>query len=272
MPTHLRSKKCYNLDCSSLPCVWSEDATLSIGRAYSGGVVIKGTDPADDKLWISGGHNPQVSGGNVMTSEFLHADGTLSAGPALSDIAAKGICAVQLLTSDGTPGNVLFLGGNQGGSQGSADHVSRKKVEMLDINTNTITDHSVMNFGHSLSACTVFFSPKHEGRPVVYVGGGEFNTDYKNELLDYTMTTTWEELPPIGDGITHWLPRALPSPTLDSVYHIYNSKIWELTCTTSECTWSTTSHVLTTGFQRTSGFQAIYIPEKLDNNTIVSCS
>ena len=105
----------------------------------------------------------------------------------------KGICAVQLLTSDGTPGNVLFLGGNQGGSQGSADHVSRKKVEMLDINTNTITDHSVMNFGHSLSACTVFFSPKHEGRPVVYVGGGEFNTDYKNELLDYTMTTTWEE-------------------------------------------------------------------------------
>ena len=69
----------------------------------------------------------------------------------------KGICAVQLLTSDGTPGNVLFLGGNQGGSQGSADHVSRKKVEMLDINTNTITDHSVMNFGHSLSACTVFF-------------------------------------------------------------------------------------------------------------------
>ena len=25
-----------------------------------------------------------------MTSEFLHADGTLSAGPALSDIAAKG--------------------------------------------------------------------------------------------------------------------------------------------------------------------------------------
>ena len=51
---------------------------------------ITGTDPADDKLWISGGHNPQVSGGNVMTSEFLHADGTLSAGPALTDIAAKG--------------------------------------------------------------------------------------------------------------------------------------------------------------------------------------
>ena len=42
MPTHLRSKKCYNLDCSSLPCAWSEDANLSIGRAYSAGVVIKG--------------------------------------------------------------------------------------------------------------------------------------------------------------------------------------------------------------------------------------
>jgi hypothetical protein len=100
----------------------------------------------------------------------------------------KGLCAVQLLTSDGTPGNVLFLGGNSGGSMDSM-----KKVEMYDINTNTITDHSTMNFAHSLATCTIFLSPKHEGRPVVYVGGGEFTTDYKNELLDYTMTTTWEE-------------------------------------------------------------------------------
>ena len=46
---------------------------------------ITGTDPADDKLWISGGHNPQVSGNYLFSSEFLHADGTLSAGPVLSD-------------------------------------------------------------------------------------------------------------------------------------------------------------------------------------------
>ena len=51
---------------------------------------ITGTDPADDKLWIAGGHNPQVSGHSVFTTEFLHADGTLSAGPQLSDIGGKG--------------------------------------------------------------------------------------------------------------------------------------------------------------------------------------
>ena len=103
----------------------------------------------------------------------------------------KGVCACQLLNSDGTPGNVLFLGGE-------AVHTvdSLKKVEMYDINTNTITDHSTMNFPHTASTCTIFFSPKHEGRPVVYVGGGMQAPNWdsaKNELLDYTMTTTWEE-------------------------------------------------------------------------------
>ena len=142
-----------------------------------------GTDPANDKLWILGGHNNQVSGHLLDTSEFLHADGTVSAGPNLPT-KESGYCAVQLINSDGTPGNVLYMGGNQ-----SED---RKKVWLYDISTDTITsDHSTMLFDHSLCSCTIFYSPKHEGRPVVYMGPGEFSNN-QPEILDYEMTTTWE--------------------------------------------------------------------------------
>ena len=76
------------------------------------------------------------------------------------------------------------MGGNSG--------PSRKKVNLYDITTDTISeDHSTMLFAHSLFSCTIFYSPKHEGRPVVFVGPGEGSND-QAELLDYTMTTTWE--------------------------------------------------------------------------------
>ena len=142
-----------------------------------------GTDPANDKMWILGGHNNQVSGHLLDTSEFLHADGTVSAGPNLPT-KESGYCAVQLINSDETPGNVLYMGGNSGGN--------RKKVNLYDISAGTITqDHSTMLFDHSLFSCTIFYSPKHENRPVVFVGPGEYSSN-QPELLDYQMTTTWE--------------------------------------------------------------------------------
>lgn len=134
-------------------------------------------------MWILGGHTHDVSGHLLDTSEFLHADGTVSAGPNLL-IAMSGHCAVQLINSDGTFGNVLYMGGNSG--------ASRKKVNLYDTSTGTISeDHSTMLFEHSLFSCTIFYSPKHEGRPVVFAGPGEYS-DNQAELLDYTMTTTWE--------------------------------------------------------------------------------
>ena len=141
-----------------------------------------GTDPSNDKLWIFGGN-----GGNGIldTSEFLHADGTVSVGPNLLK-SESSHCAVQLINSDGTPGNVLYMGGFDF-SQAS------KKVNLYDDSTGTITeDHSTMLFGHAFFSCTIFYSPKHEGRPVVFAGPGGFD-DHRAELLDYTMTTTWEE-------------------------------------------------------------------------------
>ena len=128
-------------------------------------------------MWFIGGH------GKLGNSEFLHADGTVSAGP--NPVSAdSGYCAVQLINSDGTFGNVLYMGGNSG--------ASLKKVNLYDTSTGTISeDHSTMLFKHSYFGCTIFYSPKHEGRPVVFVGPGEYSNK-QAELLDYTMTTTWE--------------------------------------------------------------------------------
>jgi hypothetical protein len=259
-----RSKECYKADCSSLPCTWSHEADLGVGRAYSGSVVIKGTDPANDKMWFIGGHNinPPIGSqfyGRLDSSEFLHADGSISVGPNLP-IKEQDHCAVQLINSDGTPGNVLYMG--------ASHDPDRKKVWHYDISTDAITaDHSTMLFEHSVSACTIFYSPKHEGRPVVYMGPGEFSNN-QPEILDYEMTTTWEALPVmVGPPNDQWLPRAVPTPTMDGVYHIYDSVIYELKCTSSACAWTTIPDRFTTAFKRTRGFQAIYIPENL-----VSCS
>ena len=61
--------------------------------------------------------------------------------------------------------------------------------------------------------------------------------------------------------------RAVPTPTMDGVYHIYDSVIYELTCTSSACSWTKIEDRFTTAFQRTRGFQAHYISENL-----VSCN
>ena len=120
---------------------------------------------------------------NLDTTEFLHANGSVSNGPTLST-GNDGFCAVQLINNDGSPGNVLLLGGNRGGSH--------KKVQLYDITTGLITSQEDMLFDHSLSACTVFYSHKHDGRPVVYNGAGEYG-GFSAEILDYQVTSTWEQ-------------------------------------------------------------------------------
>ena len=46
------------------------------------------------------------------------------------------------------------------------------------------------------TGCALFYSAKHEYRPVAYVGGGGYWTggNYKTaELLDFTQTDQWEK-------------------------------------------------------------------------------
>ena len=46
---------------------------------------------------------------------------------------------------------------------------------------------------HDDGGCTQFYSPTKKNRPVVFIGGSK-NTGYKKcaEILDYTITNTWE--------------------------------------------------------------------------------
>ena len=41
------------------------------------------------------------------------------------------------------------------------------------------------------SGCSLFHSPTHGNRPVVFIGGG--SKGWKAIVLDYTRSTTWEE-------------------------------------------------------------------------------
>ena len=60
-------------------------------------------------------------------------------------------------------------------------------------------------------------------------------------------------------------PRALPTPTGDGALHMYDSKIHELTCNSSKCSWTTRPQQFTTAFQRKYWFNAFYIPEEFVN-------
>ena len=75
-----------------------------------------------------------------------------------------------------------------------ADNVfgNRKTVTIFDRMTKTFTDGAKMNYNREEAACTIFKSPNHGNRPVVFVGGGK--EQRTTEILDYSQSgATWEE-------------------------------------------------------------------------------
>ena len=69
---------------------------------------------------------------------------------------------------------------------------SRKTVTIFDRITETFTDGATMNYNRENAACTIFKSPNHGNRPVVFVGGGK--EQKTAEILDYSQSgATWEE-------------------------------------------------------------------------------
>ena len=75
-----------------------------------------------------------------------------------------------------------------------ADNVfgNRKTVTIYDIITNTFSSGVKMNYNRENAACTIFKSPNHGNRPVVFVGGGK--EQRTAEILDYSQSgATWEK-------------------------------------------------------------------------------
>ena len=58
------------------------------------------------------------------------------------------------------------------------NHLTKEFIRMKD-----------MPYSMWLSGCSLFHSPKHENRPLVFIGGRRT----KAIVLDYTRSTTWEE-------------------------------------------------------------------------------
>ena len=68
---------------------------------------------------------------------------------------------------------------------------THQKVYRYDPVTKTFEDLPDFQIGRSLNTgCALFYSPKHNNRPVAYLGGGRGTGTA--ELLDYTQTDQWE--------------------------------------------------------------------------------
>ena len=150
---------------------WELLARIKNPRSFYASVIV------NNALWITGGfYDPY----GLDSSEYVFPNGTVTQGPTLT-APIRRHCIVQLLD-----GKMMILGG---------DHPNQKRIYIYDFNK----DNNKVSFGPDLvnwrmhSACTVFTSKKHDGRPVVMVAGGWEVGDGTYEMLDYTKDgAVWE--------------------------------------------------------------------------------
>ena len=161
-------KKCFQLQKNGNG--WTEFATRTNKHRTGAGTVVNNT------LFFFGGIYTTSS----PYSEFVYSDGTAGYGQDLDMTTGKdwGMCLVTL-----SSGNIMVMGGSK----------NKKRVGLFNPTTGSYTSMAEMNFERQNSACTVFYSAKHGNREVVYIGGGGWPSDEKAEILDFTMTETWEQ-------------------------------------------------------------------------------
>ena len=166
--------ECYAYD--KLSWAWTLHANLNSERKHLSSSVINGA------LWVSGG----MMAGNVDgTTEYIHANGTVVAGPNLP-VARYGHCSVPL-----HDGKVMIIGG--AGDLHRLSYVE-KTVLIFSPNNNSFTPGPSFIHNRHGFACTLFSSPMHENRPVAMIAGGIGVGQYKTEILDYTTENAkWEQ-------------------------------------------------------------------------------
>ena len=77
----------------------------------------------------------------------------------------------------------------------SGGYSSRKRVFRHDPIAQTTEELPNLLESRGHTGCALFYSAKHENRPVAYIGGGGGWTGATQtaELLDYTQTDQWEK-------------------------------------------------------------------------------
>ena len=155
-------------------------------------ISILGDTPADDKLWFTGSYTQRKT-------YLMSPDGTLTFGvetPTGYDAA----CVVQQ-----HDGKLLILGKNKitylvflfnTVLAISGGYFTAQSVYRHDPVTKTFEKLQDLQSKKSHSGCALFYSRKHNNRPVAYIGHGGASWVGGNavsaELLDYTQTDQWE--------------------------------------------------------------------------------
>ena len=121
-------------------------------------------------LWVTGGQ----SRGDLASTELIHPNGTVTNGPSLP-AARHGHCMVNL-----PDGRILIIGAESPRSLS-------KNVLFFDPVDNSFTPGPSMLFDRKHAGCTLFYSPLHGNRPVVFVA------KQTAEIYDYTKTNAWEQ-------------------------------------------------------------------------------
>ena len=91
-----------------------------------------------------------------------------------------------------------------------ADKGNRKAVTIFDRMTENFTNGDNMNNDRAFSACTIFKSPKHGNRPVVFIGGGK--NQNTAEILDFSQSDAKWEIGKFGNIIEFTKMRLIFKP------------------------------------------------------------
>ena len=125
--------------------------------------------PMNGGLWLTGGHNGQ----RLSSTELVYPNGTVLYGQNLP-APRYGHCAVTLHN-----GLIMIIGG-------WPDH---KSVITFDPVNNLFNTGPSTNYDRKHTACTLFYSPMHNNRPVILTAGGHGQTT--SEIYDYTIASSW---------------------------------------------------------------------------------
>ena len=128
--------------------------------------------PMNGGLWLTGGYNGQC----LSSTELVYPNGTVLYGPNLP--APRSTHCVVTLHN----GLVMIIGGYP-------ESVHKSVITFDPVNNSFDTGPPSTNYDRKQSACTLFYSPMHDNRPVVLTAGGI--GQITSEIYDYTIASSW---------------------------------------------------------------------------------
>jgi len=158
---------CHRFDRNSNSWKWHSSMTSK--RYEHASTVVK------NALFITGGWD---GSSDLSTTEYIYANGTVQSGPNLPE-ARRGHCSVTL-----HDGKVMILGAYYPSSL-------NRNVIIMDPADNTFATAPSLSYKREHAACTLFYSPLHNGRPVVLAAGGRYQATA--EVYDYTIAKEWQK-------------------------------------------------------------------------------